>query len=67
MRRLTFWSRKHPKSRVSLSVLSEQKQLTGKAMENEKSSNENCVKKCFDTAKDERVRVNVEGLLFEIF
>lgn len=58
LRRLTFWTRFHPKSRVSLTVAEQARKRKPEKIE----PSENCLTKCFgDESTSETVQVNVDG------
>ena len=69
IRRLTFWTRKHPKARQSLTVLSEKKKNAIQQKEkaqNSKTVGDSRIKKlCFGETTEEKVKINVNGYSIE--
>jgi len=66
IRRLTFWTRKHPKARKSLTVISENKKNASQQKEKDQNSGASRFKRiCFGETTEEKVKINVNGYSIE--
>ena len=63
---MTFWTRKHPKARKSLTVISENKKKSCQQKEKSQNLNESRFKRiCFGETTEEKVKINVNGYSIE--